>query len=104
MTQPVESTSTPRGKRYRAPQDDGGILIDPPFASLLNVTESSKRHATNGDYLIAGERVADLRSSLRDHVLAATGRVAGDNASWFVSGHKPQSFHPGVWFKNHLPG
>ena len=102
MTQPVESTSPSRGNRYRAPQDDGGILIDPPFASLLNVTKSNQRHATNANYLIAGERVADLRSSLRNYVLKATGRVAGDNASWFVSGHQPQLFHPGVWFKNHL--
>ena len=102
MTRPVESTSGRSRKRYRAPQVDGGILIDPPFGTLASVIDQNKSVTANDSYLIAGEPIADLRRTLRDFILSETNSSQPENASWVVSGHQPQLFHPGVWFKNHV--
>ena len=102
MTGPSDPSRQTSKRSYRAPIDDGGTFIDPPFASLAEVIESNQQQAGNDEFLIAGEPVGELRSSLRNFVLRASRAEPNENAIWIVSGHQPQLFHPGVWYKNFL--
>lgn len=100
-------------RRFRAPAADGAILVEPlpaaphPAASLP---------AEPCD--IAGVAASVLRRQARSEVLALAaeytretiGPSAGETC-WpdisadkplICTGHQPQLFHPGVWFKNFL--
>ncbi|MCA9214795.1 MAG: hypothetical protein KDB27_17110 [Planctomycetales bacterium] len=98
-------------KRYRAPTENGGTLIDPPLNELVATAERNRRTAHNSDQLIADNPIGELRASLRRWALEQASTFTNcetqlpsnlQGCPLFVSGHQPQLFHPGVWFKNHL--
>lgn len=93
--------SGPLYRRLRAPTDDGAALIDPPLASISNVVRS------NQDRLTEFDRRAGLptgfRAAARQWLLKERGdKTASPEAPLILSGHQPELFHPGVWFKNFL--
>lgn len=93
-----------RYARYRAPRHDGGLLVDPPRETLrgLVLENQQTRAASLRSLEFAGVSGTALAESARSALLAAA-RVTGDPASPLVlSGHQPELFHPGVWFKNFL--
>lgn len=105
------SHSSPR--RLRAPTDDGAALIDPPPADHDRTIAANRQvhrhhydlqgcsllaHATFAReelYCLARGYTAEYRSvpSFSENVCARP---------FILTGHQPELFHPGVWFKNFL--
>src|SRR5438477_2549009 len=91
-------------RRLRAPQDDGAALIDPPLADVVSLIARNRAAGEQFDRL--GIFPGDFRTIARIWALApAAARdgvklVKNDYSRPLVmSGHQPELFHPGVWFK-----
>jgi hypothetical protein len=106
-------------RRYRAPQEDGQVLVDPPRATLADVVARNRRHLTTLEYEFqgrsAGELSASARQTLLERAIAYTSQYRdirqsaaaikqSANAAIVLSGHQPQLYHPGVWYKNFVLG
>lgn len=98
-------------RRYRAPAEDGAALVDPAWSTLLaQLRESASAARDRQRVRFGGVPIADLMGPARDALLAAAAAytppgeppAAGVAAAGpvVVSGHQPELFHPGVWFKN----
>jgi len=102
------SANAPAAPRWRAPAEHGRALVDPPFSRFAECLSS------NADRLGAFARAEGgawcrLRRDARRDLLAAavsysrTYRDAGAadlDRPILMTGHQPELFHPGVWFKN----
>jgi hypothetical protein len=97
-------------RRLRAPQANGAHLVDPPLAEIDDAL-AGNRAALAVDYDVQGRSLAELRSDARRELLAAAqGYVErytaiarneiAEDAPIILTGHQPQLFHAGVWFKN----
>jgi hypothetical protein len=106
-------------RSLRAPQDDGQKLIYPRWSSLPEVVETNRRQLSHADCDLQGRRLSMLSASARqtlfDRAIDYTGgyrdvsqrvlKLASSTHTPFVlSGHQPQLFHPGVWYKNFVLG
>jgi hypothetical protein len=107
---------TPR--RLRAPATDGGVLVDPPWAAVRDMTATNADRLSAWDYDVQGRKVARLREQARREVVhlardflrrhglgdGLAPRPADGDAEarppLVVTGHQPELFHPGVWVKN----
>jgi hypothetical protein len=106
-------------RRLSAPQQDGEKLIDPSWSALPEIAVTNCRRLAETDYDMQGRFFRDLALSAR-HTLAEralaytrqyrdvagalfTGRPIAD-VPFVLSGHQPQLFHPGVWYKNFVLG
>jgi len=99
-------------RRLRAPQDNGGKLIEPPLWSAAALVKRNRAAAGRHQVQLHGRFVTELAASARRDLLAAAWRYTtayrdcdGPQppdiaAPLFLAGHQPQLFHPGVWFKN----
>lgn len=102
--------AAPEYRRYRAPQADGASLVDPPWRELASLADANRQRLEASDWSIAGTPVSEFAHDARRQLIAA----AHDYTSQFcdvsqpemeppaliLSGHQPELFHPGVWFKN----
>jgi hypothetical protein len=107
MTAP--HTSSP----LKAPAHDGGVLIAPPLAEVASLLHDNRLRlselaAWSGDLDFAAYRQA-ARAEIVQAAYDYTRQYADvpapqldPAAPLFVSGHQPQLFHPGVWYKNFL--
>jgi hypothetical protein len=110
---------TAQYRRYRAPQEDGQVLVDPPRATLADVVARNRRHLVTLEYDFQGRSLDELSASARRSLLerafaytsqyrdADNGAAAINSASsapLVLSGHQPQLYHPGVWYKNFVLG
>lgn len=105
--------TTPTRRRYRAPQEDGAALIDPP-PSTLAVVLGQNVSLANCRYDCQGTSLADLTSAARGTLLErAMGHTCEyrnidfvppltHHTHFILAGHQPELFHPGVWLKNFL--
>lgn len=107
---------------YRAPRADGAWLCEPAPEQSTNQLKSNRQLFNNGTVRWMGmslpelRRLAsvDLRKAARSY---SSANIAGLSANHFslaghfddsdltpilMSGHQPELFHPGVWFKNFL--
>jgi hypothetical protein len=103
-------------RRFRAPQEDGQTLVDPPRSALAEVVDRNRQHAAGLEYDFQGRSLAELaasaRRSLVERAVASTSQYrnvaspAADAATQplILSGHQPQLFHAGVWYKNFVLG
>ena len=105
-------------RRFRAPQEDGQTLVEPPRATLGAVVARNRAHLTSLDCEIQGKSLKELaasaRQSLVEHAVEYTRRyrevsrrhLAAQQAGGpiILSGHQPQLFHAGVWYKNFVLG
>jgi hypothetical protein len=105
---------TPR--LLRAPANDGGLLVDPPFGSLPAVLAGNRSQLEAWNHDFQGRTASHLRAQVRREVLdLAAGFLKrhgldvppiprdGPDESigpLVVTGHQPELFHPGVWIKN----
>lgn len=80
--------------RLRAPATDGSLLVEPPAERAAELLERSSRFHLQCSFLGMGH--AELRALVRRELLD-DGR-----GPWFVAGHQPELFHPGVWVKNYV--
>jgi hypothetical protein len=106
-------------RRYRAPQENGQTLVEPPWPTLPEVVERNRRHLAEVRGDLQGRSLAvlaaDARRSLvqqaftytsqyRDVPSDVVDRAASEAAPLILSGHQPELVHPGVWYKNFLLG
>jgi len=114
---PLEQSDTFR--RYRAPQGDGQALIDPAWAALPAVIQRNRRLVDNADCDLHGQSIASLAVRARRNLLeqaiaytrgyrdvSVTPPELRENPALpiVLSGHQPQLYHPGVWYKNFVLG
>lgn len=90
-------------RRYRAPQKNGELLIDPPFDAVPRLIEENRKKLDRDDVRIGGMSFRELRVRVRTsgvlpHCQPAL--VGSIPAPVIVTGHQPELFHPGVWVKN----
>lgn len=105
-------------RRFRAPQEDGQTLVDPSRPTLGHVVEQNRSLLATLDYDFQGRSLAELSASARRSIV---GRAMAYTRSYrdvsarheqaiaaggpvILSGHQPQLFHAGVWYKNFVLG
>src|SRR5262245_62135964 len=112
-----------RAKEYRAlraPAGDGETVIDPSLAALPGVVERNRAElALYGQYDVQGRSLADLSADARAELfvkaLRYTSQYRNIAQRWLavspvsdkpfvLSGHQPELFHPGVWYRNCVLG
>lgn len=106
-------------RSLRAPQGDGQTVIEPPWLALPEVVAENRQHLAQVEYDVQGRSLTELAASARHLLLKrATAytsqyrdvpdRVRNQSsiggAPFLLSGHQPQLFHPGVWYKNFVLG
>jgi hypothetical protein len=98
-------------RRLRAPTEDRTIYIDPPLLSVADylgagITRSRPTYDLQGRSLVALSHQARRELIESAHRYTAQYRnlleqEAGGTAPLILmSGHQPELYHPGVWFKN----
>lgn len=101
-------------RQLRVPQEPYTSLIQPPSFAVGALLQSNCRSLTDID--VAGKGLKELSAAAREQLyhdaLAYTRgycdvathtsvpRTAGTPSTLILSGHQPELFHPGVWFKN----
>jgi hypothetical protein len=112
-----------RAKEYRAlraPAGDGETVIDPPLVEVPGAVERNRAELSlHGQYDLQGRPLVDLSTEARAELFVKALRytsqyrniaqrwlaVSPVTAKPFVlSGHQPELFHPGVWYKNFVLG
>jgi hypothetical protein len=96
-------------RRLRAPQEDGAALIDPPLAESARLVAQNRALLERFDDK-SGYRMRKLARSLIVLSAAANSVATYTDAEFdsevrrpfVLTGHQPELFHPGVWFKNFL--
>jgi hypothetical protein len=111
-----------RAKEYRtlrAPSGDGETLVEPSFASLPDVVARNRAQRFKLECDMQGRTLSELGASARrglfEAALRYTQQYRGVPQRWqnntsisedafLLSGHQPELFHPGVWYKNFVLG
>jgi hypothetical protein len=95
--------------RLRAPQDNGGVLAEPPLEAAGRHIAANREYLDRANLQILGRDWNDLRRAARKAAvdsartyLSAAGEPLPlfDSDSLVMAGHQPELFHPGVWIKN----
>ena len=102
--------SAMRYRRLRTPRDHGGRLIDPPLSNVRSDLAANRRSARSRVSDLNGRSIESLAGKARSEVLAAAVRYTSRyrtvseglsaSAPIVMTGHQPELFHAGVWFKN----
>jgi len=101
MSQPVH-------RRLRAPQEDASALVEPPQREFSALIERNQALARTWECNIGEQPLAELIRTGRHELLDRATRFTGGNVQdahdrpLILTGHQPELFHPGVWFKNFL--
>jgi hypothetical protein len=106
-------------RALRAPSGDGQTLVVPPWEVLPDAVARNREQLAYVQYDVQGRSLADLRGAARrtllDRALGYTTRYREVPQRWrmiaslesvpfLLSGHQPELFHPGVWYKNFVLG
>lgn len=110
-------TSAIAYRRLRAPREHGHTLIEPALGEAPRIVEANRKLAREayGSLEFGGASWSELTQQARRDLLD----LAFAHSSWqrcdvplrellpvepplLLSGHQPELFHPGVWFKNFL--
>ncbi|HET6251807.1 MAG TPA: hypothetical protein VFE47_29245 [Tepidisphaeraceae bacterium] len=87
-----------RYDRWKAPAEDGQILIWPPPDELLRNAQENQRHLNSAaSVLVQGVSLPQVRTALRTWL-----GHANDEQPLIATGHQAELHHPGVWVKNAL--
>lgn len=93
-------------RRLRAPQADGQRLIEPPLEFAAEAVAKNIQERVSSPLDFGGRSWPDLARQARTEMVAAAQRYLDLPASvdparpLLLSGHQPDLYHPGVWFKN----
>ncbi len=113
---------------YKAPRADEAVLCEPPASEWARVASTnaqsfsstnttadnrsqSSESLSTSEILWSGIPLRDIRLWTRRDAIRfshcntnscsdLTSDCLNDYKLWYVSGHQPELFHPGVWFKN----
>ena len=107
-------------EHIRAPHGDESFVAQPSLAGAVELAHANRERLSASDIDIQGKPFSLLRRWARHEVYRAardyTGQILPDAASpslsaqdvettsFFVGGHQPTLFHPGVWVKNFVVG
>ena len=111
----MSSVAADMNRQFRVPQESGKALIDPPLARLRKSLHAIDVDASLSGLEFCGQPISLVRRQARREVLELAQRYTGqyrdvpaqfnsvsDATPILLSGHQPELFHPGVWFKNFL--
>jgi hypothetical protein len=111
-----------RAKEYRAlraPSGDGETLVDPSWEALPGAVARNREQLSYLQYEMQGRSLAELSASARrillNRAIGYTTQYRSVPERWrniaslesvpfLLSGHQPELFHPGVWYKNFVLG
>lgn len=98
--------------RLRAPQTHMGVLAVPAMDQSISAARTNAAAIASWNFQIQTRPFDAMRLWARREAAAAaveyTRRftsdveLPADDARWYVSGHQPALYHPGVWVKNFL--
>ncbi|MFO0821051.1 MAG: hypothetical protein U1A77_24110 [Pirellulales bacterium] len=109
-------------RRLRAPRENGGALVEPPPSRFApSLAANRLKLAAVSSVEVGGERLGQLQLAARKHLVTAAlqysstyldslptasdlSRQLDAGKPVVLTGHQPQLFHPGVWFKNFVLG
>lgn len=104
-----------RYRQFRVPQESGKALIDPPLDRVRTNLHSFDVDSALSGLEFCGQPISSVRRDARKEALELALRYTGqyrevssqlgllsDTTPFILSGHQPELFHPGVWFKNFL--
>ncbi len=102
-------------RRLRAPRADASVLQEPPISEAGERLAANQNLLASWDHDFQGRGAMRLRAMARHQALAASRTYlesfdldlpepVDPSAPWFVTGHQPELFHPGVWIKNFAVG
>ncbi len=95
-------------RRLRAPQGDGATLMDPPLGASEQLIRDNQSQSSNRASILT-QPVDEIAREARTELLAAAQTYTSSylptaavdvSAPIVLSGHQPEWFHPGVWYKN----
>lgn len=103
----------------RAPKQNESWFVRPEAARVADLLEDNLRRLDRSDSIefIDGQSLQDLRLEARAEVVALAAKYSSEaivparrldlhdfssESRVIMSGHQPELFHPGVWFKNFL--
>src|SRR4051812_3032069 len=82
---------------WKAPDDDGQLLIWPDADGLLRETHENQRRLSSASIRLQNVPLGELRMRQR----ASIGHQS-DAQAIIGTGHQTELYHPGVWAKNVL--
>lgn len=106
-------------RTFRAPSGDGQTLVDPSWQALPDAVARNREQLTYVQYDVQGRSLSELSAAARrlllDRALGYTTQYRDVPDRWrkiapvagvpfLLSGHQPELFHPGVWYKNFVLG
>ena len=119
LAEPPPSERPWQKTRFRAPRADDSHIAIPPLSEAAQLARSNKAALQSVDRCLQGRSLSQLREWSRREIYRAaesyTRELLGADAAshlcgpdlencpqapWYVSGHQPILFHPGVWVKN----
>ncbi|MBX3421591.1 MAG: hypothetical protein KF752_08555 [Pirellulaceae bacterium] len=106
----------PENASWVVPREHGGTLVSPPVEQLTEIIRNQAYRGRNSppEVYYCGRSLADLRGAARASLLALAREYTASylptlatlselsNRPIIMSGHQPELFHCGVWFKNFL--
>jgi hypothetical protein len=111
----MSSVAAERYRQFRVPQECGKALIDPPIERVRASIHALDANASLNGLEFCGQPISLVRHEARREVVELAQRYTGqyrevpaqfnstsDSKPILLSGHQPELFHPGVWFKNFL--
>src|SRR3954463_11268971 len=119
---PIEPMLMESAREYRtlrAPSGDGQTLVDPSWQVLPDTVARNRERFSYVQYDVQGRSLAELSAAARRVLLnRAIGYTARyrevpdrwrnfgslESVPFLLSGHQPELFHPGVWYKNFVLG
>src|SRR5215204_5483761 len=106
-------------RALRAPSGDGQTLVAPSWDALPDAVARNREQFSYVQYDVQGRSLADLSAAARRLLLSRaigyTTQYRDVQNRWLniaslsevpflLSGHQPELFHPGVWYKNFVLG
>ena len=110
----MSAVAADRYRQFRVPQESGKALIDPPLERVRGCLHALNVDATFGGLEFCGQPISVVRREARREVVELARRYTSnyrdvpnrlgpsDATPIILSGHQPELYHPGVWFKNFL--
>ncbi|TWU26109.1 hypothetical protein [Bythopirellula polymerisocia] len=103
-------TSANRYPGFCAPIENGQVFCDPAWPKLIEWTGSENNRSQLDQGLLFGLPISQLSAQARKSTISAvktyTSQYADASSSadpdgpLIFTGHQPELFHPGVWYKN----
>jgi len=105
------SNNSPKHDLRQTPRGDRQSLVEPPWEQIGTLAEANLRLRDQHHGDLQGRSLAEIAQLARAELLALARRwtsayrnvpehASSSKSLMFLTGHQPQMFHPGVWFKN----